>query len=185
MKRPILSKDFSGKRFGNLVAVRFEHIIKNASGSRRYYWLFKCDCGKEVIKNRHSVIGKNIKSCGCTIVNSKPKGESSFNRLYRIYKKNSKNRNKIFDLSVEEFRSIVVSNCHYCNSKPFSVIKEGRCNGVFIYNGIDRINNSMGYIKSNCVTCCKTCNIAKASMTYNEFINWIKRVYKHSCKEQL
>lgn len=29
----------------------------------------------------------------------------------------------------------------------------------------------------NSVTCCRTCNVAKVSLTKQDFFNWIKRVY--------
>ncbi len=49
----------------------------------------------------------------------------------------------------------------------------------FIYNGIDRIDSSKGYIQGNVVTCCRTCNVAKMDMDYKEFINHITKIYNH------
>ena len=48
-----------------------------------------------------------------------------------------------------------------------------------MHNGIDRVDSTMGYAIDNCVPCCKTCNIAKHTMTTIEFAGWINRAYQH------
>jgi hypothetical protein len=53
------------------------------------------------------------------------------------------------------------------------------CNGGVKFNGIDRKNNAIGYIVGNVLPCCKLCNYAKRTMGYNEFLNWVNRVYKN------
>ena len=40
----------------------------------------------------------------------------------------------------------------------------------FIYNGIDRIDNSKGYEKYNSVSCCEKCNRMKNILGKAEFI---------------
>ena len=52
----------------------------------------------------------------------------------------------------------------------------------FLYSGIDRVNSQEGYVKNNCVPCCDKCNKAKMAMSRDEFLNWIKLVYQHSCQ---
>jgi hypothetical protein len=46
----------------------------------------------------------------------------------------------------------------------------------YIYNGIDRIDSSIGYILSNCRPCCRTCNVAKSDLSETEFWNWLTRI---------
>jgi len=55
-----------------------------------------------------------------------------------------------FQLNFEEFTSLVKNPCYYCKYK-----KEGET------NGIDRVNNDLGYTKENCVTACWKCNRMK------------------------
>ena len=43
------------------------------------------------------------------------------------------------------------------------------------YNGIDRIDNNIGYTIDNSVSCCKYCNFAKNDFLLDEFLLWIKR----------
>ena len=54
----------------------------------------------------------------------------------------------------------------------------------FIYNGIDRKNNDMGYRLDNCVSCCTLCNRRKGGMEYAEFITWILKAATHLQKNQ-
>lgn len=88
---------------------------------------------------------------------------------YNNYKKNAKKRNLSFDLTKEQFYNLTTQPCNYCGE----FIKE--------YNGIDRINSSIGYTLDNCVSCCEICN--KMKLDYNidfwlEHMNKILKFYK-------
>jgi hypothetical protein len=52
--------DLAGKRFGKLIAVKFVYL-KN----HRAYWLYKCDCGNEIILAASKVTFRKNTSCGC------------------------------------------------------------------------------------------------------------------------
>ena len=67
--------------------------------------------------------------------------------------------------------------CHYCGAEHSNNMLYNQPNFKynFIYNGIDRICSSKGYIQGNVVTCCRTCNVAKSDMSYKEFINHITK----------
>jgi len=58
--RPL--KDYTGERFGRLVAIRFISRDLKYNGHK---WLFACDCGEERIINIRSVTGGHTQSCGC------------------------------------------------------------------------------------------------------------------------
>ncbi len=49
----------------------------------------------------------------------------------------------------------------------------------YIYNGIDRTDNDLGYITTNVVPCCATCNYAKKGKTVEEFFTWARRIAAH------
>lgn len=55
-------KDFTGKRFGSLVAI--ERLPKYKQN--KTYYKCRCDCGKEIIVNGGQLSSKNTKSCGCS-----------------------------------------------------------------------------------------------------------------------
>jgi len=52
----------------------------------------------------------------------------------------------------------------------------------FKYNGVDRVDNTVGYTLDNCVSCCKICNNSKATLTLDEWKDWIERVHKYLIK---
>lgn len=60
-KSPSRRKDLTGCRFGRLVVVCESH--KTSRG--RWFWLCRCDCGKESRVQPHYLLSGRIKSCGC------------------------------------------------------------------------------------------------------------------------
>lgn len=87
---------------------------------------------------------------------------SAIRRKYRRYRKDASVRCKAFALSMEDFARIVLLPCFYCG--------EG---GI---NGLDRVDNKVGYIVENVVSCCHFCNNAKHVWEANYFITKCKRV---------
>jgi 5-methylcytosine-specific restriction endonuclease McrA len=58
--------DLTGKKFNKLLVLALSHKTTTNYGSRRYYWLCRCDCGIEKpIDGRHLIDG-TTKSCGCS-----------------------------------------------------------------------------------------------------------------------
>jgi hypothetical protein len=94
------------------------------------------------------------------------------------YKLGAAKRNLDFNLTDEQFYELVRKPCHYCGAPP-QERKFGAANGGYKANGVDRIDNQQGYHLGNVVPCCKNCNMAKRTRTYDEFINWILQAAKH------
>lgn len=57
--------DLAGVRVGHLVAVKPDGYKQTASGSRQYFWLCRCDCGKECRVDGCCLRRATTKSCGC------------------------------------------------------------------------------------------------------------------------
>ena len=118
----------------------------------------------------------------------KPQGAVGLNNLFRNYEARAKKRNLDWELTKDEFKSITSENCYYCNDIPRGILTSAnktedqlrRQYNSYLYNGIDRIENHIGYALENCVPCCKTCNFAKSTMTADEFYDWIRRVHAHT-----
>ena len=53
-------KNIAGMKFGYLTAIEYDH-----SEHSKAIWRFKCDCGKEILRNHALVENGNISSCGC------------------------------------------------------------------------------------------------------------------------
>ena len=97
-------------------------------------------------------------------------GVSAFYALFSQYKKNAAERSFKFELSDEEFLQLTTCDCHYCGIAPKQFFRKNIGNGPYVYNGIDRKDNSVGYTMENCVSCCKTCNYSKGTLGEDEFI---------------
>lgn len=87
-------------------------------------------------------------------------------KLYNRYISSAKTRNKEFTLTEDQFYQLVTKPCVYCGAKED-------------LNGIDRINNNIGYIPENCTPCCKSCNMAKFNKTPVQFQAWITKLTNH------
>lgn len=107
------------------------------------------------------------------------------NRLYGQYKRSAKRRNLIFKLSKKHFKKLTSSPCHYCGALPSGVCFEHNTNknnqsrSAYVYNGIDRVNNSKGYTIDNCVSCCKVHNQWKKAMSYTDFVMTVINTAKY------
>lgn len=179
--------DLTGKRFGARIAIvrTFPPLHLEKTGKNRPFWKTRCDCGVEQVVSSGGL--KTHNSCGCLSREatrkrlSKPFGEASRNNLYTRHQINAALRGYQFTLSVEECEVLWKSDCHYCGVPPIQVAKNihRRFNGAYLHNGIDRADNTMGYIQGNCLPCCKRCNYMKRAMPYEEFIQHIARMAKN------
>jgi hypothetical protein len=84
-------------------------------------------------------------------------------------------------LSGQEILKLVKDKCHYCGTEHSNNMLYNQPNFKynFIHNGIDRIDSTKGYIQGNVVSCCKTCNVSKMNMGYQEFIKHITKIYNY------
>lgn len=184
-------KDYTGQRFGRLVATR-------ALGSRKLgktapktvtFWEFQCDCGAVVERRMTNILGGSSQSCGClrkeqisalgkSQAGTKKAGPGGANRtaILRNYKNNAKLKNRCMDLTDEQIISLCSQNCAYCN-RPINEIYQDDVLWDIKYNGIDRINSKIGYTMSNCVPCCSVCNTMKMDMTVEQFKTHIVSIY--------
>lgn len=112
-----------------------------------------------------------------------PGKEAAINRVRTVYEKTAKKKGLEFNLERFLFVRLITDRCFYCGVEPQNLCRptyEPSDERNLLYNGIDRIDSSKGYVEDNVVTCCSTCNYAKRSMTREQFLSWINRVYKHS-----
>lgn len=165
-------KDMIGQKFGILIVIKRAGKHKD----RHAKWLCKCKCGKEKVINGKDLRLGFTKSCGC--LQTFPFGIAMMRAAMGRYKYQAKKRNLDFNLTQKQFAEITQKDCQYCGAKPNNISKNSRCNGDYIYNGIDRVDNGKGYIIDNIVPCCITCNLAKGKSSLQEYKDWIGRSYK-------
>jgi len=179
----LLIKDITGQKFGSLTAVRIDTSID----ARQNHWIVNCDCGSELSVPVSDLIRGHTKSCGCdkgkliAAKNTKDADTVILRSLYNSYRGNARKRNVDWKLTYLEFLTYLSKNCYYCSSEPRLTTRTYRKyrNHLIKYNGIDRVDNSLGYNIDNCVSCCFICNRAKNTMSVNEFLDWCDMVGKN------
>jgi hypothetical protein len=166
-----------------LIGNRFFRLtVMERVGKDRYdnvLWRCKCDCGNETIVKSTSLtmLARPIRSCGC--YRQKDPGQCLPRWLYRGYLKRDEEKKRVSDLTFDCFLEITKSNCHYCGEPPRQKLRLKYAKGEYIYNGIDRLNNDLGYTKSNSVACCKICNHMKSNRSEQDFLSHISRVLRY------
>jgi len=148
--------------------------INNALRKEKYQYIFKCaniDCSNEV-KSKPYYLKKHSGKC---VVCSHRKNK--YEHLYNKVKSSSRNENKSFSLTYEEFSVLCKhTSCHYCKNEriidPYCYSKGKYTSSMY---GLDRKDNNLGYSISNCVPCCTKCNIAKGNRySYDEWYGMTK-----------
>lgn len=166
--------DLTGKRFGKLLAI-------HRDPNRRSYWICRCDCGREKSVYRSSLLNKATKSCGCFV--RKPDQQVATNAIYLRYRYDAvKRRGLVWNISRGDFIKLTSLPCHYCGALPrekaqcFDASKRVK---RYLCNGVDRVNNAVGYETENVVPCCEDCNIAKLDRTAAAFEAWVLKAAAH------
>jgi hypothetical protein len=93
--------------------------------------------------------------------------DRAWNSLNSSSKKRWGGENKANELDRAMFEDLITDSCFYCGSPPNPI------------NGIDRVDNSVHYVYGNVVTACARCNLAKRTMSIQEFLGWVSLVYKN------
>lgn len=81
---------------------------------------------------------------------------------YKVYQSSAKCKGLEFRITFDEFCQIVSKLCAYCGSKERV--------------GVDRIDNTIGYLKDNCSPCCTMCNMMKRNLPENIFLEHCEKI---------
>ncbi len=90
--------------------------------------------------------------------------EGKIRKLYKYthYKASAKVKNLSFEIEENYFNLLIGSECYYCSQYPSL--------------GVDRLDNNVGYVKKNCVPCCKICNFMKSNYTLKVFLGHASKI---------
>lgn len=169
MGRPAI--DITGKVYDTLTVIQ---KIEQRANSGELLWELLCDCGETCYATSSSLRRGRRNFC------SKCRDEVSVNSplkgLYANYKRGATKRGYIFDLDINQFKAIITSDCSYCGEPPNQWYKKEKAKEGLHYNGIDRVDNAIGYTIENVTPCCKYCNMAKQRFHVDDFTAWLDRV---------
>lgn len=162
-------------------------------------WICHCECGNIIEVPTGALTSGNTKSCGCLKTESS-KAPDKLEKLFNGRRKNSPQiasarrvwkgycyRDDQCNLTFEQFLKKSQQNCYYCGIEPntkynhFSTTssrssQKAKEEGLFIYNGLDRINSTKYHTIDNVVSCCYDCNRAKNNRTTDQFLQWINQL---------
>lgn len=128
----------------------------------------RCDCGNEKVLVARFLAYTKPTSCGMSgcMYRSYPEQQGAKNRVLRSYKRQARNRKLEWSLSDTEALELFSKPCFYCNVEFSNNCKSNvkTYETSFSYNGIDRVDNSQGYVVENCVPCCRRCNSIKKNI---------------------
>lgn len=182
-----------GKKFHKLTV-----ISRNEDSDHYGSWKCLCECGNMTNVSSDKLKRKTspTKSCGCLNKElSKLRGKNISKSIIKYDMIEASARSvwgkRYSEMPFEEFFKISQENCYYCQEPPSNKqncasklsSSERKKDGYFIYNGLDRLDNSKDHSKENCVPCCKYCNFAKRERSVKEFKNWIKKAFKNILKK--
>lgn len=168
-----------GQKFNRLTTVSY----------KEGRWVCICECGNTTNSiSTHSLISGNTKSCGCwneevqsqkayKLIEGRRQYEPQIASARRVWKRYCWRDNQCLDF--DNFLKISQQNCFYCGIKPstqfnnfdhtngsIKSIKEG----LFIYNGMDRIDSGKHHTTDNVLPCCTLCNRSKSNCSIEDFL---------------
>ena len=176
--------DYTGSRYGNLTAVELIDFCVFSDGREYQTWKFRCDCGKFTNKAIHVAAAQSRRKkpgyphCGCAKKTQEQVNETAFRDVVRMYRVSAIERGLEYGLSDDDCREMFSRQCCYCGAEPGKIKRVKR--GIFVYNGIDRIDNDKGYVLGNVATCCSMCNRMKLTFSVDQFLSKISEIYNHS-----
>lgn len=186
--------DLTGKKFGKITVIsRAGTEVSYCKGKKscKASWNCICDCGEKVVKNT-TLLNKGkytkCKKCAYAERPQSTKRQSDIERLFQLKVTGNRLQRGIkIKMTADEYYSLAIQNCHYCGEKPSTCkIYNGKYSKKthLVVNGVDRVDSNGAYELSNCVPCCKYCNIAKLDQPQEDFIKRIERIYNHYIKKK-
>jgi hypothetical protein len=97
------------------------------------------------------------------------------NKRYNSYQNRAIQKGLDFVLSKDEFDVISSNSCYLCNKG---------CSSTH-HNGLDRIDNSKGYIEDNVKSCCGGCNFMKRDYSVEDIFDKFITIYNFNIQSRL
>lgn len=184
------TKNLIGKRYGKLLVIKCILTYDQDKNSRGVF-LCQCDCGRTV-EAKGKMLGwkeGGRRSCGClTSICKRVDEDRTYRESYRGHTKHADEKG-FKPLSYDVWGKLVVQDCYYCGEKDIKISREllnkrfatesDIENSKKFINGVDRVDNNIGYEIENCVPCCAQCNRMKLNYPKEYFYKRIETIYNH------
>jgi len=183
--------EIAGRRFGKLLVLQ---RVESNKKFRLGRYLCQCDCGNRCVVYRSALVTGRTRSCGCSRKSPRPDRRGipnkalrknkagSWKRLLYKYKQGARKRALEWRLTDDEARHMFHQPCHYCGLPPQGTFSLGYPESTIRYNGIDRVDNTEGYVPGNVVACCKYCQYMKRDLTLDFFLQQVEKIYSQSVR---
>ena len=184
-----------GTVFGRLTVLNYTFIRDD-----RKFCSCECSCGNVITIAEHNLLQGDTKSCGCLAKETASKNATERNYLTRQYEPIEAASRLVFlakyndgTLTFDQFHTMSQMICTYCGKQPSnkrtainnqsdkSFNKE---DSVFIYNGLDRIDNNLPHNIDNCQTACWECNRARRKLPLTDFISHIDLINQNTNRQK-
>lgn len=175
-------KDISGQKFGRLTA---KHVAGIYEKSKITIWHCECECGNTKDVMRTSLIRGGTTSCGCY---NQERIFGGYEEIGLTYWNNLVNgasrRGYVFDLDIvygwnlylEQNRKCAISGIHIRFASRYDRMK----NDIENLASLDRIDNSIGYVRGNVQWVHKEINRMRGSLSLEEFISFCSIIRKNN-----
>jgi hypothetical protein len=152
------TSDLTGQRFGMLVVLRRGKTLKSSSmdsrhaGAYRYFWICRCDCGKQAEVVRGNLKCGSVQSCGClqrkraSEANAKHRGKKLHTLAYNSWLSMRQRCNPNHKDKYPNYAGVVAIDPRWDSFENF-LADMGDCPN---YHTLDRIKNELGYSPDNC-----------------------------------
>jgi hypothetical protein len=172
MKSTLINE--TGNRYGRLTVLQ-----RDGRECKPTKWLCRCACGVTVSVRGDHLRQGSTRSCGCYKHDNHRllRSEGAFRSHYYELRQTAKRHKVGFTLTEQQVRELDGMPCHYCGVPPSNRKKSPSDNGDYVYSGLDRLVDGMGYTPDNVVPCCWTCNRMKGRLPLEEFRLQIRRIY--------
>lgn len=154
--------DITGEKYGRLTAIC---LVAKGDRQHRPKWLFRCDCGNEILISANAARTGNTKSCGCLLFEARSAHSRAAlkiaqanqvthgmtgTRIYGIYK-NMKTR--CYNAKTPCFKYYGGKGIAVCDewlNNPAAFMDWAFSHGYDENLTIDRINSNLNYCPENC-----------------------------------
>ena len=181
-------RDITGQKFKMLTAVKF---VETRCVKNKYitYWLFNCECGKEIIKISRDVVSGKAGSCGCYLKRTgnknfswKGKGEIS-SRLWSRIKNGAKKREFSFNITIDYAWELFLKQNRECALSGLPLRFGNHSNDKNSNASLDRIDNLKGYEMDNIQWIHKDINFMKQDYSEPYFIDICKKISDYNSEK--